>query len=170
MKPSGLAQTTSALNPRLRAMSTEAHDPLERFVLAQEHQYPRALAELQAGRKTTHWIWYVLPQLRGLGHSPLAQQYGLAGRAQAEAFAAHPLLGPRLVRCVQAMLGHHQRSAVQILGTVDAMKFRSCLTLFAEVAPNETCFRQALDRFYDGTPDPVTLQLLGRIGHEGPQR
>jgi uncharacterized protein (DUF1810 family) len=151
-------------------MSTEAHDPLERFVLAQEHQYPRALAELQAGRKTTHWIWYVLPQLRGLGHSPVAQQYGLAGRAEAEAFAAHPLLGPRLVRCVQAMLGHHQRSAVQILGTVDAMKFRSCLTLFAEVAPNETGFRQALDRFYDGAPDPATLQLLGRIGHEGPQR
>jgi len=139
-------------------MSTEAHDPLERFVLAQEHQYPHALAELQAGRKTTHWIWYVLPQLRGLGHSPLAQQYGLAGRAEAEAFVAHSLLGPRLVRCVQAMLGHHQRSAAQILGAVDAMKFRSCLTLFAEVAPNETCFRQALDRFYDGIPDPVTLQ------------
>lgn len=151
-------------------MSTEAHDPLERFVFAQEHAYPRALAELQAGRKTTHWIWYVLPQLRGLGHSSLAQQYGLAGRAQAEAFAAHPLLGPRLITCVQAMLGHHQRSAVQILGAVDAMKFRSCLTLFAEVVPNEPIFRQALDRFYDGTADPATLQVLGRMGHEGPQR
>lgn len=151
-------------------MSTEAHDPLERFVLAQEHEYPRALAELQAGRKTTHWIWYVLPQLRGLGHRPLAQQYGLAGRAEAETFAAHPLLGPRLVTCVQAMLGHPQSSAVQILGAVDAMKFRSCLTLFAEVAPDEPCFRQALERFYDGTPDPATLQLLDRTGHEGLQR
>jgi uncharacterized protein (DUF1810 family) len=151
-------------------MSTDAHDPLERFVLAQEHEYPRALAELQAGRKTTHWIWYVLPQLRGLGHSPLAQQYGLAGRAEAETFAAHPLLGPRLVTCVQAMLGHPQRSAVQILGAVDAMKFRSCLTLFAEVVPTEPCFRRALDRFYDGTPDPATLQLLDRTGHEGLHR
>jgi uncharacterized protein (DUF1810 family) len=141
-------------------MSAPAFDPLQRFVQAQEGDYARALAELQAGRKTSHWIWYVLPQLRGLGLSHLSQHYGIAGRAEAAAYAAHPLLGPRLVACVQAMLAQCERSAVQILGEVDAMKFRSCLTLFAEVAPQEPCFREALQRFYGGEPDPATLQLL----------
>jgi uncharacterized protein (DUF1810 family) len=143
-------------------MTAPALDPLQRFVQAQERIYPQALAELRAGRKTSHWIWYVLPQLRGLGHSPLSQHYGLAGGDEAAAYAAHPLLGPRLVDCVQAMLDHPELSALQILGEVDALKFRSCLTLFAEVAPDEPCFRQALQRFYGGERDVATLRLLGR--------
>lgn len=139
-------------------------DPLQRFVQAQQHDYAQALAELRAGRKTSHWIWYVLPQLRGLGSSPRSQHYGLAGRDEATAYAAHALLGPRLVDCVQAMLGHPGLSARQILGEVDALKFRSCLTLFAEVAPGEPCFGQALRRFYGGEPDPATLRLLRGAG------
>jgi uncharacterized protein (DUF1810 family) len=142
-------------------MTAPAPDPLQRFVQAQERDYPQALAELRAGRKTSHWIWYVLPQLRGLGSSPMSQHYGLAGRDEAATYAAHPLLGPRLVDCVQAMLGHPELSALQILGEVDALKFRSCLTLFAEVAPGEPCFRQALQRFYGGERDAATLRLLG---------
>lgn len=133
---------------------------LQRFVRAQQRDYVRALAELQAGRKTTHWIWYVLPQLRGLGRSAMAREYGLEGRDEAAAYVSHSLLGPRLVACVQAMLQHRGHSAAQILGEVDAIKFRSCLTLFAAVAPGEPCFGQALQVFYGGEPDPATLQLL----------
>lgn len=139
----------------------DAAAALERFVLAQQRDYVRALAELQLGRKTTHWIWYVLPQLRGLGRSAMAWEYGLDGRNEAMAYAAHPLLGPRLLQCVQALLQHEDRSAAQILGEVDALKLRSCLTLFAEVAPHEPCFAQALQRFYGGQVDPATLRLLG---------
>lgn len=134
---------------------------LERFVQAQARDYAQALAELRAGHKRTHWIWYVLPQLRGLGRSSTAQFYGLADRAEARAYAAHPLLGPRLVQCVQALLAHPQRTAQQMLGEVDAMKLRSCLTLFAEVAPQQPEFAQALQVFFEGRPDPATLQLLG---------
>lgn len=132
---------------------------LERFVRAQEGRYGQALAELQAGRKTGHWIWFVLPQLRGLGRSTTAHEYGLDGRAEAQAYLAHPLLGARLRECVQAMLAHRGRSAVSILGDVDALKFRSCLTLFDAVS-TEALFGQALDAFYGGERDPATLALL----------
>lgn len=134
---------------------------LERFVRAQQGVYDQALAELRAGRKTGHWIWFVLPQLRGLGRSSTAHEYGIAGRAEAEAYLAHPLLGARLRECVQAMLTHPNRSAVRILGDVDAMKFRSCLTLFG-AATDDDLFRQALDAFYGGEPDTATLALLRR--------
>ena len=133
---------------------------LDRFVRAQERDYAQALAELKAGRKRTHWIWYILPQLRDLGRSPMAREYGIEGRGEAAAYLAHPVLGPRLVACVLAILGHADRSAVAVLGEVDAMKFRSCVTLFAEVWPGERCFADALRVFYDGTPDPETLRLL----------
>jgi uncharacterized protein (DUF1810 family) len=139
-------------------------DTLERFVQAQASEHAQALAELQAGRKQTHWIWYVLPQLRELGRSPMAQCYGIAGRAEAEAYAAHPVLGPRLVDCVRAVLGHPDRSAEDILGPVDAIKFRSCLTLFATVAPHEPCFAEALATFYGGQRDAQTLKLLDAEG------
>ena len=147
-------------------MMPPAPDPLQRFVQAQERDYAQALAELRAGRKTSHWIWYVLPQLRGLGQSHLSQHYGLSGRDEAQAYAAHALLGPRLVECVQAMLGHAELGATQILGEVDALKFRSCLTLFAEVASSEPCYQAALQRFYGGERDPATLRLLG-VAHRG---
>jgi uncharacterized protein (DUF1810 family) len=134
---------------------------LDRFVRAQEKDYAQALAELKAGRKRTHWVWYILPQLRELGHSPMAREYGITDRAEAAAYLAHPVLGPRLVACVHAILGHADRTAVEILGGVDAMKFRSCLTLFHAVAPSEACFANALQVFYEGKPDVETLRLLG---------
>lgn len=138
---------------------------LDRFLHAQAGQhgvgYEQALAELCAGRKTSHWIWYVLPQLRALGRSAMAREYGIVDRAEAQAYAAHPVLGPRLVACVQAMLGHEHRGAVDILGTVDAMKCRSCLTLFELAAPDEPVFKRAIERLYEGERDQVTLDLLG---------
>jgi len=136
-------------------------DPLDRFVVAQDRDYAKALAELSAGRKRTHWIWYVLPQLRELGRSHTAREYGIAGRSEAARYYAHPVLGPRLVECVNAILRHSDRSVVDILGEIDAMKFRSCLTLFAEVAPTEPVFAMALATFYEGSPDHETLRLLG---------
>jgi len=134
-------------------------DTLDRFVRAQQGIYDQALTELRAGRKTGHWIWFVLPQLRGLGRSSTAHEYGIAGRSEAEAYLAHPLLGARLRECVQAVLTHANRTAVRILGDVDAMKFRSCLTLFDAVTDDDL-FRQALDAFYDGERDAATLALL----------
>ncbi len=138
---------------------------LDRFLSAQSGErgvgFEQALAELRAGRKASHWIWYVLPQLRALGRSAMAREYGIADRAEARAYIAHPVLGPRLVACVRAMLGHEHRAAVDILGPVDALKFRSCLTLFEQVAPHEPVFGQALERFYAGERDGVTLELLG---------
>ena len=138
-----------------------AVNPLERFVQAQDRHYEQALAELSAGRKQTHWIWFVLPQLRELGRSQTAREFGINGRSEAAAYFAHPILGSRLVECVNAILAHSDRGAVEILGDIDAMKFRSCLTLFAAVAPNEPAFSNALAAFYQGKPDAETLHLLG---------
>jgi uncharacterized protein (DUF1810 family) len=135
-------------------------EDLERIVSAQAPDYARALAELTAGQKRGHWIWYVLPQLRELGRSQMARHYGLVGRGEALAYWSHPVLGPRLLECVRAVLRHSGRSAVEILGDVDAMKFRSCLTLFAEVAPSEPAFAAALAAFYGGQGDAETLRLL----------
>ena len=148
-------------NTALHSPERPSPSSLDRFVRAQERDYAQALAELKAGRKRTHWIWYILPQLRDLGRSPMAREYGIEGRGEAAAYLAHPVLGPRLVSCVHAILGHADRSAVEILGEVDAMKFRSCLTLFHVVARGEACFANALQVFYDGKPDAETLRLLG---------
>ena len=132
---------------------------VDRFVSAQQDHYTQALAELRVGRKTGHWIWFVLPQLRGQGRSPTAYEYGITSRAEAEAYLAHPVLGPRLRECVQAMLAHTGRSAASILGDVDALKFHSCLTLFDAVSTDDL-FRRALDMFYGGERDAATLALL----------
>jgi len=134
-------------------------DTLDRFVLAQRGIYGQALAELRAGRKQGHWIWFVLPQLRGLGRSSTAHEYGIANRAEAQSCLAHPLLGARLRECVQTMLAHADRPAVRILGDVDSMKFRSCLTLFDAVS-TDALFHQALEAFYGGERDAATLALL----------
>jgi uncharacterized protein (DUF1810 family) len=134
---------------------------LDRFVRAQERDHERALAELRAGEKRTHWIWYTLPQLRGLGTSAMAREYGIANRQDAMAYAAHPVLGPRLVECVETLLAHAgRRSAVEMLGETDAMKLRSSLSLFAAVAPHEPRFARALRVFFDGVLDRETLRLL----------
>ena len=143
-------------------------EPLDRFLQAQSGSrgptYAQALAELRAGWKVTHWIWYVLPQLRALGRSATAREYGLADRAEAAAYLRHPVLGPRLLECVSAMLAHEHLRAEEILGAVDAMKFCSCLTLFESVAPEQGVFRQALERFYGGQQDGLTLELLDGPG------
>lgn len=137
----------------------ERHD-LQRFVDAQSAVYAQALAELRAGAKTSHWMWFVFPQLRGLGHSSMAQHYGLADADEARAYWRHPLLGPRLAECTAALLAVQGRSARQVLGTPDDLKLRSCMTLFAQVAPDEPAFARALERYFDGAPDPRTLALL----------
>lgn len=143
-------------------MTPARDDPFDlgRFVEAQASDYPDALAELRAGRKLSHWMWYVLPQLRGLGSSWMADRYGLASAQEAEAYLAHPVLGPRLRECVAAMNGLDDRSAVQVLGSIDAMKFRSCLTLFLSVDPDDSVLRAALDKYFGGVPDDRTLALL----------
>ena len=135
---------------------------LQRFVDAQEPVYDDVLAELAAGRKRSHWMWFVFPQLRGLGHSAMAEHYGLASLDEARAYASHPLLGARLRRSVELLLAAPGSDAEAILGSIDALKLRSCLTLFALAAPDEALFGRALERFHAGVSDPGTLRLLGR--------
>ncbi|WBH18244.1 DUF1810 domain-containing protein [Sphingomonas radiodurans] len=132
---------------------------LERFVIAQQGIYPAALAELKAGRKTTHWMWFVFPQLRGLGRSATALQYGIASLAEARAYLDHPLLGARLHEAVGALVTV-RGSAEAILGIVDAMKLRSMLTLFAVAASDPAPFDAALERFFGGDRDPATIAIL----------
>ncbi|HEX7639687.1 MAG TPA: DUF1810 domain-containing protein [Burkholderiaceae bacterium] len=139
-------------------------DDLERFVTAQEPHMADVQAELLDGRKRTHWMWFVFPQLRGLGRSEMARRYGLASPAQARAYLAHPVLGPRLRGCVELLLKTRDRSAHDIFGSPDDLKLRSCLTLFREVEGEDSLFAQALERFFDGRPDPATLALLALLG------
>ncbi len=134
---------------------------LQRFVSAQEPVFATALAELQAGRKRTHWMWFVFPQLRGLGFSPTATFYGIASLAEARAYLAHPLLGSRLERCTSAVLAIDGGSLHDIFGSPDDMKFCSSMTLFALAAPDaRSIFRQALDRWCRGELDRLTLRLI----------
>jgi uncharacterized protein (DUF1810 family) len=139
----------------------EPHD-LERFVSAQDESetYDRALAELRAGRKTSHWMWFVFPQISGLGRSAMSRRYAIASLEEARAYLAHPLLGPRLVECSRALLGHGDRSAREILGEIDAIKLRSSMTLFARADPKELVFAQVLERYFDGEEDEATLRCL----------
>jgi uncharacterized protein (DUF1810 family) len=134
-------------------------DYLERFVEAQADIYPAALGELRAGRKRTHWMWFVFPQIAGLGHSAMARHYAIASRDEAKAYLAHDLLGPRLRDCTQAVLAVSDKTANAIFGSPDDIKFRSCMTLFDAVAPHGM-FEQALARFYGGQRDPATLERL----------
>jgi uncharacterized protein (DUF1810 family) len=132
---------------------------LDRFVEAQDGAYDDALAELTAGRKRTHWIWFIFPQIAGLGSSPTAQLYAIRSLDEARAYLAHPVLGPRLRECAQALLAVEGRSARDILGYPDDLKLRSSMTLFARAADDPELFQAVLDRYYDG-PDPRTLKLL----------
>jgi uncharacterized protein (DUF1810 family) len=135
---------------------------LGRFVAAQDAggTYDRAVAELRRGRKASHWIWFVFPQIAGLGHSETSRRYAISGLAEARAYLAHPVLGPRLTACAGLVAGTPGRTAEQILGPVDAQKLRSCVTLFARADPGEAVFGQVLDRFFGGQPDPATEQRL----------
>lgn len=139
-----------------------SHDAaLARFVEAQANSFATALAELRSGRKQSHWMWYIFPQIAGLGRSPTAIFYAIADAQEARAYLAHPLLGPRLVDAVTAAIDA-PGSAEAIFGAVDAMKLRSSLTLFAAVADDPAPFRQGLARFFDGQDDPATLARLDR--------
>jgi uncharacterized protein (DUF1810 family) len=143
-------------------MSNQDPYNLNRFVEAQASNYGEALAELCIGRKETHWSWYVFPQIRGLGSSPASVRYAISSKAEAGAYLEHPVLGPRLRECVVAMNAHKGVSARDILGDIDAQKFRSCLTLFVQAAPSEVIFREALSKYFGGKPDAATLAILDR--------
>ena len=145
----------------------DAGDPhdLNRFVRAQEGaeevDYKQALSEIKSGRKTSHWIWYIFPQFDGLGSSTLAKQFSIKSVAEAEAYLRHPVLGPRLTECAEAVLSVRGRSAYGIFGSPDDLKLRSCATLFACVSPAGSVFDRLLDQFFQGERDPKTLRLLG---------
>ncbi len=132
---------------------------LSRFVDAQSDSYATALAELRRGRKASHWMWWIFPQLAGLGRSPTARHYAIASVGEARAYLRHPLLGERLNEAVAAAIAA-PGSADHIFGSIDAVKLRSCLTLFAAIADDVTPYRAGLDRFFGGEPDPATLELL----------
>jgi uncharacterized protein (DUF1810 family) len=134
---------------------------LDRFVAAQDPVWPAVLGELRAGAKRTHWMWFVFPQLVGLGRSPMAQAYAIGSLAEARAYLNHPVLGPRLIEATRLVMAVEGRSLTAILGTPDDLKFRSSMTLFDRARPVEPLFRAALDRFCGGAPDPATLRLLG---------
>lgn len=134
---------------------------LSRFLQAQDRDYERALAELASGRKRTHWMWYIFPQLTGLGSSPTAQRFAIRGLDEARAYLDHPILGARLLECVEAVLRVEDRTANGIFGSPDDMKLRSCATLFACAQPPGSVFERVLAKYYWGEPDPKTLQLLG---------
>jgi uncharacterized protein (DUF1810 family) len=134
----------------------------EHFIAAQGPVYDDIVAELAAGRKRTHWMWFVFPQLRGLGHSDMAIRFGLADLDEARLYLAHPTLGPRLVACTELMLRHAGRSATDILGSPDDLKFCSSMTLFARAGADRGVFGAAINRFYSGIEDEKTLALLAR--------
>lgn len=134
---------------------------LERFTQAQAPVYRQVLAELQQGAKRSHWMWFVFPQVEGLGSSSMAERYAIGSRAEAEAYLRHSVLGPRLVECTQLMLQHEGTSANAILGSPDDMKFRSCMTLFAAVSEKGSPFERALAVFYGGQRDEKTVARLG---------
>lgn len=135
---------------------------LERFVLAQRVNYEDALREMRCGRKQTHWMWYIFPQLRGLGRSAMSMRYGLDGLEEARAYLAHPVLGPRLLECCEAVLKADSNDPWEVFGSPDDLKFRSCLTLFALADPSVPIFEQLLDKFYGGQKDLRTIQILNR--------
>ncbi len=138
------------------------HYQLDRFVAAQDASgtYQRAVAELRAGAKRGHWMWFVFPQVAGLGFSALSQRYAIASLAEAQAYLAHPVLGPRMRECARIVAGTEGKSATDIFGCVDAMKLRSSMTLFMTAAPGEPAFRQVLDKYFNGEPDAATTGRL----------
>jgi uncharacterized protein (DUF1810 family) len=133
---------------------------LSRFVTAQEGDYHRALAEIRRGRKASHWMWYVFPQCRGLGHSAMSVKYAIGSLDEARAYLAHPILGPRLIECAEAVLAVDGRTANDIFDSPDDMKLRSSATLFAAVSSPGSEFHRILERYFDGQQDPRTLELL----------
>jgi uncharacterized protein (DUF1810 family) len=143
-------------------MATGDPFDLERFVAAQDAAgtYHRAAAELRGGRKASHWMWFVFPQIAGLGYSLTSRRYAITSLAEARAYLAHPVLGPRLVECATILTGVQGRTAEQIFGELDAQKLHSSVTLFMRAAPGEPVFRQVLDQYFGGVPDSATEQRI----------
>ncbi len=133
---------------------------LQRFVDAQQSVFERACAELRQGRKRTHWMWYVFPQMKGLGTSPLAQKYAISCRDEAEQYLGHPTLGPRLRECARLAIIADKPQIEEIFGYPDDLKFRSSMTLFSNGASDDRVFKDALEKYFHGKPDPLTLGLL----------
>jgi len=133
---------------------------LKRFVDAQEQVFDNVLAELRRGRKNGHWIWFIFPQLKGLGLSPTSEFYGITSLEEAKAYLRHPVLRARLIQCTELVVAIKSSSAEKIFGEIDAMKFRSCMTLFAAADPGQRIFQQALEQYFGGEGDPLTLNLL----------
>jgi uncharacterized protein (DUF1810 family) len=133
---------------------------LQRFVIAQNPVYEEVCAELRNGRKQGHWMWFIFPQLRGLGHSQMATTFGIASRQEAAAYLKHLILGPRLRECVKLVNAVEGRSISQILGCPDDLKFRSSMTLFATIASDNQVFKDAVEKYFNGEPDPLTLKRL----------
>ena len=138
----------------------DASSDLNRFLMGQESLYGLALSELRSGRKRSHWMWFVFPQYAGLGASPMSQHYAIKSVAEAEAYLRHPVLGPRLVECCEAVLAVKGRTAFEILGSPDDLKLRSCATLFAHVSPPGSVFERLLARYFPEGPDDRTLRLM----------
>ncbi len=148
----------------MKSTSPEASavDPydLARFLEAQQGDYQVALGELKAGEKRSHWMWYIFPQIDGLGFSSTAKFYAIKSVAEARAYLAHPVLGARLVDCARAVLGIEGKTASQILGTPDDLKLKSCATLFSRISPADSIFEDLLAKYYEGKPDAKTVQLM----------
>jgi len=145
------------------AAADNRSDPydLRRFVQAQEHVYERALAEIRGGSKRTHWMWYIFPQIDGLGSSPTAKRYAIKSAEEAKAYLDHPILGPRLLECAEAVVRIEGRTAEEVFGSPDDLKLRSCATLFACVMQQRSIFDRLIEKFYEGKRDRRTQQLLG---------
>ena len=139
-------------------MTDDDQYDLQRFVAAQDAAgtYDRATAELRGGRKTSHWMWFIFPQIAGLGYSPASQMYAITSLEEARAYLAHPVLGARLIECATILTDLTDRTAEQVFGEVDALKLRSLITLFMHAAPREPVFRQVLDQYFGGEPDSAT--------------
>jgi uncharacterized protein (DUF1810 family) len=133
---------------------------LSRFIDAQAGVYSGAVEELKRGTKTGHWIWFIFPQIEGLGHSGMSRRFSISSIDEAKAYSEHPILGSRLIECIELVMAVEGKSAEQIFGHIDALKFRSCLTLFAIARNDETLYQQALDKYFDGARDPLTMQAL----------
>ena len=144
----------------MSASSSDPHD-LERFVAAQQAVYESALAELRGGRKTGHWMWFVFPQIHGLGMSAMSQRYAIASIEEARAYLEHPVLGPRLAACARVLLELGGNDAEAIFGGIDAIKLRSSMTLFARASEDDSIYYAVLDQYFGGMPDPETEARLG---------
>lgn len=136
---------------------------LQRFVSAQEEQYADAISELKSGKKKTHWMWFIFPQIKGLGHSTIAQHYAIESLDEAREYLYHPLLGARLKECTLAVLNMKGRNTKDIFGHPDYLKFHSCMTLFAEIEEEDSLFEAALSKYYEDQPDDATLSILQTI-------